>query len=218
MSSRQARHASDPASFVREPLSVLVAAPFPSVRRGLITLLAEYDDLSPHPVETGAALIEPDVVVAYVSSGAIGAEFEDRWGNQVPIVYVIEGLLAELPEIADHPVALLPAEADGAALRAAVIAVSNGLSVIDTTFATSAGIVWRQPMSPTTAAGDQLTARELEVLNFVAQGWPNKTIASALGISEHTVKFHVGSILGKLGAESRTEAVTIATRRGMVVI
>ena len=68
------------------------------------------------------------------------------------------------------------------------------------------------------AAGDELTARERQVLVLVADGLPNKAIARELGISEHTVKFHVGSLLGKLGAGSRTEAVTLATRRGILTV
>ena len=63
-----------------------------------------------------------------------------------------------------------------------------------------------------------LTAREIEVLGMLAEGLGNKTIAVRLGISTHTAKFHVASILAKLGAGSRTEAVTVGMRRGLVVI
>jgi len=133
-------------------------------------------------------------------------------------VLIVEGVLIELPDLSARPVALLPAEVDGETLHTAVLAVSQGLTVIDTTFASGAGISWRQPQLPQGDTHDQLTARETQVLNLVASGMPNKTIAAELGISEHTVKFHVGSILAKLGAESRTEAVTIATRRGLVAI
>lgn len=202
----------------RTAIDVLVAAPFPSVRRGLAALLSEFADLAPREAERSTGGAEPDVMVRYISNGSLDEDSEEAWRDEKPIVYVVEGMLAELPELADRAVALVPAEADAAALHAAVIAVSNGLTVVDTTLATSAGITWRQPLPPSSQPGDQLTPREVEVLNLVAQGWPNKTIANALGISEHTVKFHVGSILGKLGAESRTEAVTIATRRGLVVI
>jgi DNA-binding NarL/FixJ family response regulator len=73
--------------------------------------------------------------------------------------------------------------------------------------------------SPVAAAGDDpLTDREMQVLQLVARGLPNKQIARRLNISEHTVKFHVGSILGKLGAASRTEAVTQAARRGLLTL
>ena len=65
---------------------------------------------------------------------------------------------------------------------------------------------------------ETLTSREREVLLLVAEGLPNKAIARELGISEHTAKFHVGSLHGKLGAASRTEAVTLATRRGILPV
>jgi two-component system, NarL family, response regulator LiaR len=63
---------------------------------------------------------------------------------------------------------------------------------------------------------DALTAREVEVINLLAQGLPNKEIAARLVITERTVKFHVGSILSKLGATNRTEAVAVARTRGIV--
>jgi DNA-binding NarL/FixJ family response regulator len=66
--------------------------------------------------------------------------------------------------------------------------------------------------------GEPLTERETEVLELLALGLPNKTIAQRLRISEHTAKFHVGSIMAKLGAASRTEAVALAARRGLLVL
>jgi two-component system nitrate/nitrite response regulator NarL len=65
---------------------------------------------------------------------------------------------------------------------------------------------------------EPLTPREREVLELVAEGLPNKTIAARLGISDQTAKFHVASICGKLGAGNRTEAVRIALGRGLVTI
>jgi two-component system NarL family response regulator len=65
-------------------------------------------------------------------------------------------------------------------------------------------------------AGSQLSAREIEVLRLLVSGRRNREVASALEITEGTVKLHVSSILGKLGAEDRTEAVTIALQRGIV--
>lgn len=71
----------------------------------------------------------------------------------------------------------------------------------------------------TAGGGDfELTPRELDVLALLAEGASNKMIAQRLGISVHTAKFHVGSLLGKLGAASRTEAVTLATRRGILPV
>jgi DNA-binding NarL/FixJ family response regulator len=70
-----------------------------------------------------------------------------------------------------------------------------------------------QPESPIYEA---LTTRELEVLEVLAEGLSNRAIAARLGISEHTVKFHVSSIFGKLGAENRTEAVLRGVRLGLI--
>jgi len=65
---------------------------------------------------------------------------------------------------------------------------------------------------------EALTPHESEVLQMLASGLPNKEIAAKLAISEHTVKFHVASIMGKLGAASRTEAVALGIRRGLVLL
>jgi DNA-binding NarL/FixJ family response regulator len=96
-------------------------------------------------------------------------------------------------------------------LSAALTAVAQGLLVSDPTI--SGG-----PGSPGIAAPSpvDLTPRELEVLLLLAEGLPNKGVASRLSVSEHTVKFHVNSIMGKLNAQSRTEAVTRATRLGLL--
>jgi two-component system, NarL family, response regulator YdfI len=63
---------------------------------------------------------------------------------------------------------------------------------------------------------EELTPRETEVLRLLADGLPNREIAERLHISEHTIKFHIRSILGKLGASSRTEAVTLGFRSGLI--
>jgi len=65
---------------------------------------------------------------------------------------------------------------------------------------------------------EALTAREIEVLELLAEGLPNKAIAGRLGISDQTVKFHVASITGKLGAANRTDAVRRAVRRGLITL
>ena len=106
-----------------------------------------------------------------------------------------------------------PTDIEAAPLAAAVRAVVAGLIVLDPVIA---GTTRAQADSSIGPDSDLLTAREMEVLLLVAEGYPNKSIAHELGISEHTAKFHVGSLLGKLGAASRTEAVTIATRRGIL--
>jgi NarL family two-component system response regulator YdfI len=65
---------------------------------------------------------------------------------------------------------------------------------------------------------EEITSRETDVLRMLAQGLVNKDIGARLGISEHTVKFHISSILDKLGASTRTEAVILGIRRGLIPI
>lgn len=100
-------------------------------------------------------------------------------------------------------------------MLAALKATANGMVVLDPGVANS--LLPTSPRMP-----DQLqstpTMRELEVLNLLAEGLTNKAIARQLNISEHTVKFHVNAILNKLDAQSRTEAVVIATRLGFIVL
>jgi DNA-binding NarL/FixJ family response regulator len=82
-------------------------------------------------------------------------------------------------------------------------------------------IVWAAEASSATvldpdAIDEALTPREIQVLELLAEGLPNKAVAQRLGISDQTVKFHVASIMGKLGASNRTEAVRRALRRGLI--
>jgi DNA-binding NarL/FixJ family response regulator len=113
--------------------------------------------------------------------------------------------------------ACLPRDADAEQLDLAVRSAEAGLVLLDLPLAVTS-------LSPVTALAapavqsEPLTPRELQVLNLVAQGLPNKGIARRLGISENTAKFHVASLCGKLGASSRTEAVTIAARRGLILL
>ena len=78
--------------------------------------------------------------------------------------------------------------------------------------------VGRPSQQPNHMSVDELTERELEVLRLLAQGMPNKEIAAQLVISERTAKFHVSSIMGKLGATNRTEAVALAAQRGLITL
>ena len=70
------------------------------------------------------------------------------------------------------------------------------------------------PLDDVDVVEDPLTAREIQVLELLAEGLPNKAIAGRLGISDQTVKFHIASVSGKLGAANRTDAVRRAVRRG----
>jgi DNA-binding NarL/FixJ family response regulator len=114
--------------------------------------------------------------------------------------------------------AVLPRDAGSGEILAAIEAVAAGLVALHPDALPA--LPGRAPR-PAHAAPDPaqpLTAREIEVLGMLADGLGNKIIAARLGISAHTAKFHVASILAKLGAGSRTEAVTLGMRRGLVVI
>jgi DNA-binding NarL/FixJ family response regulator len=100
-------------------------------------------------------------------------------------------------------------------IEGAVHAVSAGL-VVTTRTAVAEVLPDAQPAAEELA--EPLSARELEVLDLLAEGLSNKLIAHGLNISEHTVKTHVASIFAKLGASSRTEAVSQAIRRGLVML
>jgi DNA-binding CsgD family transcriptional regulator len=76
----------------------------------------------------------------------------------------------------------------------------------------------RTPGLDETLAVESLTPREIEVLELVAEGLPNKAVAARLGISDQTVKFHLTSLSGKLGAANRTDAVRRAVRRGLIAL
>jgi DNA-binding NarL/FixJ family response regulator len=124
--------------------------------------------------------------------------------------------------------AALPREATGEEIVAGVLAAAGGLVALDRGLAralveealpASAGAASRAGGAAAPGeTGEPLTARELEVLQLLAEGLPNKLIAARLHISEHTAKFHVASIMLKLGAASRTEAVTLAARRGLLIL
>lgn len=108
---------------------------------------------------------------------------------------------------------ILSRDVEDRVLLAAMRAAVEGLATIDSElFDALFPAKEKAPEQPV----EPLTSRELEVLQLVSQGMTNRAIALHLAISEHTVKFHVNSILGKLGASSRTEAVSRATRLGLV--
>ncbi len=109
--------------------------------------------------------------------------------------------------------ALLSRNTTGPQLAAAAQAVAQELLVFDEAFA-------RAPVTvaPGEPLVEPLSQRELDVLRALAEGLSNKQIARQLEISEHTVKFHVNAILGKLGVQSRTEAVVRATRAGLILL
>jgi DNA-binding NarL/FixJ family response regulator len=171
----------------------------------------------------------PDAIVIVTEES-----FPVAWGNN--------GLLAEV--FSDTPTVLLVGTSSAAIARSASrFKIRSVLPSIITTHqlvaaiaATVAGFsvtlpqlffpvgdegqgIRSEPSNPAQLSlAEHLTAREGEVLRLVALGQGNKEIAAQLNLSEHTVKFHVSSVLAKLGARSRTEAVTIGILRGLVAI
>ena len=115
--------------------------------------------------------------------------------------------------------AILPADIAPDQLVAALEAAATGLVVLY-----PADVNAAIPASTASASqnlaelAEPLTRREREVLQMLAAGLGNKEIAAKLSISDHTAKFHVASILGKLGAATRTEAVALAIRRGLILL
>jgi two-component system nitrate/nitrite response regulator NarL len=199
---------------------VFVVAGYPALRAGLLALLAGDDTIEAIAAEgaelggdSGAA---PAAIVVDYSAGepeAI-ATIAEAYPSSA-LVMIGADPASDGPGISDAPVAYLANDVDAEGLIAAVHAAAAGLIVLDPTVAGATGV---HTHARTVAEGESLTAREREVLQLVAEGLPNKAIARELGISEHTAKFHVGSLLGKLGAGSRTEAVTLATRRGILPV
>lgn len=129
--------------------------------------------------------------------------FENDAASVVPVSRLLQAGIA----------ALLPMEITTREFGAALEAVRSGLQVVHPSF------FQKKPrFSVPTYSHEELTDREQQVLAMMADGLGNKEIAMRLGISSHTVKFHISSILGKLGAGSRTEAVSIGMRTGKVLI
>lgn len=131
-----------------------------------------------------------------------------------PFVALVEDSEAALEALREGARGVLPEQVSAADLAAAVRTVAAGLAVMPVEYAEAVagrarGVrVEREPLTP----------RELEVLRWMGRGQSNKEIAARLGISDHTAKFHVASVMGKLGAGSRTEAVTEGLRQGLILL
>jgi two-component system, NarL family, response regulator YdfI len=114
--------------------------------------------------------------------------------------------------------AVLNRDAAREEIAAAIEAVAAGLAVLGREQMDALLPALPDGFGAGQSADEPLTARESEVLAMLAEGAGNKEIAARLKISEHTVKFHVSSILAKLGAASRTEAVSLGLREGLIII
>lgn len=221
-------------------IRVLVSAAYPAVRAGLRAMLDGAEGL------TVAGIASPAQLAAGESGAGdpfdvLVMDLDDHIESSpapveaipvgVPVVLLavdpsaFEGLTQNGGGAAAARAYLLR-QAGAEEIAAAVSAVAQGLVVFDPEVARAlagprAALL---PSGNRVLGGDAaveglaepLTEREDEVLGLLALGLPNKGIALRLGISEHTVKFHVGAILAKLGAAGRTEAVMVAARRGLL--
>lgn len=211
-------------------IRVLVKASSPLAKAGLESLLKAHPGFelaknSPQgPGDAQSGLESPlDVLVAEADTLADQSAREAMdWAELGgPVVLLVRNPAAEV--LADAlragVKAVLPSSLPGPEIVKAIEAVAGGLVVMD-----APGVDALLRASSTVSTGnvkgliEALTPREIEVLQLLAAGLGNKEIASRLGISDHTVKFHVASVMGKLGASSRTEAVTLGIRHGLVMI
>ena len=162
--------------------------------------------------------MRPDVVVADVGNG-----------NDACLCVVQRAAVVALIDDDDDALDLLqagvriilPRSADAGEIGAAIALARSDVALVPRTMVSSllgTGGAGGTPAELDEAGDDLLTPREVEVLAALADGASNKVIARRLGISFHTAKFHVASILAKLDADSRTEAVAEGARRGLVML
>jgi DNA-binding NarL/FixJ family response regulator len=211
---------------IGEPARVFVVAPTPFARAGLRSMLESAEvnagvgmDLlvvgeAGSLVEPGPVLLEADVVVVVGDEPlqeAARAVAEE--GTQaILLLSEDDRSVPVLRALAPRGWGVVSPDAPTEELSAAITAVAQGLVVLPRM------LTGRLLQGP--AAGEELTEpltpRESEVLELLGRGLSNKMIARDLRISEHTVKFHVSSVYAKLGAASRTEAVSLGVRLGLI--
>ena len=206
------------------PIRVLIIAADPLARAGLSALVA-----SQPSIEVVGQAAPMDDLVQQTRSYRPDVVLWDLGWSPAEALELLADVAPRLPPIlALAPVdetawlwnsgvrGLLPRAGDAASLPVALAAVAQGLLVLDPQLV--GGFPRSAPPDAIEAPVEPLTAREVEVLRGLADGLANKEIARRLAISEHTVKFHVNAVMGKLGAQSRTEAVVRATRAGLIFL
>ena len=213
--------------------SVMVHAENTITQAGLESILRSHPDFSVVGSASNAVSLlkqveelQPDVVLLEW----MGEENESVWeilqalstGLSSPAIVVLtdtedEAWATEALKLGVR--AILPRKASTDEILAAVVAAAAGLIVLHPDLVEDLLPQNEPPASALPTSSMQvLTPREIEVLGMLALGLGNKTIAKQLGISEHTVKFHVSSIFSKLNASSRTEAVTLGARLGLIML
>jgi len=202
-------------------IRVLVVAKNPLARIGLGALLARQPghkvvgEVSGDSTLPNDLLVyRPDVIVWDVDWESGPMPFDTLGEHSPPVLALIPDATFAAQAWSGGALGLLLRDSEPEVIGAAITSVSKGLSVLDRVLA--------QALFPAPTATPheelELTSREREVLQLLAQGLPNKTIAAQLDISDHTVKFHVNAIMTKLGVQSRTEAVVRAVRLGWVIL
>lgn len=186
-------------------LRVVIVSSAPLVRAGLMTILGAFDDLDVSEAEPSRLRsLDADVVLCDGSAPDV----------EVPALVLVRDAAGAADALQAGARGVLARTAAPRRMHAALHAVAEAEIVIDDTFA---DVLLRQPRAEVQMI-EPLTAREREVLKLLASGLTNKEIAQRLGVTDHTVKFHVNGILGKLGAATRTEAVVEAARRGIIAV
>src|SRR5947209_3484945 len=205
------------------PLRVVVVGEDPLARSALLSLLDGREDLlvagqgTPEEAlallrSTGADLVLWDLGVDLAPD--IEALREATDAGAAPVL-VLAPEHARVPDLLGAGVAgVLGRDADALRLAAALHAAAEDLLVVER--ALSDGALRTRPAAG--ALVEPLTPRELEVLQLLGHGLSNRALAARLHISEHTAKFHVNAILGKLGAQTRAEAVAQGVRLGLLLL
>jgi DNA-binding NarL/FixJ family response regulator len=186
-------------------LRVVVVSSAPLVRSGLRTILGAFDDLDVTEADpTRLRVLNGDVMIC---DGTIP-------DVDVPALVLVCDAADAAEALASGARGVLARTAAPRRMHAALHAVAESETVIDDAFVDA---LLRHPRAEVEMI-EPLTAREREVLRLLASGLTNKEIAQRLGVTDHTIKFHVNGIFGKLGAATRTEAVVEAARRGIIAV
>ncbi|MGH7729444.1 MAG: helix-turn-helix domain-containing protein [Vulcanimicrobiaceae bacterium] len=179
-------------------------------------------EITPGELERALASLEPEVVLAEGGGSLAGGDGDAL--DEIPTVALVRDLGRAWDLRAPHAGHLRSTDTGGTGAHAFALLAEDASAeeIVAALVAVAAGLVVTQPRALADDGAregiERLTPREIEVLAALADGTPNKTIAGRLGISEHTVKYHVGAIFAKLGVASRTEAVTRGIRLGLIML
>ncbi|MBA3538216.1 MAG: response regulator transcription factor [Deltaproteobacteria bacterium] len=204
-----------------DPIRVALFTDDPLLRTGLSSLLAQNGAIT--VVEPGDSSKDRGAEVALWDAGVDSTKVLARMAElhhlTMPVVAVVGDASHVAPALAAGARGVVLRDQVGPGLHAALAAVRSGLTVLDTQLASA--LVPSRPVPTAKPNGlakgrGELTERERQVVQLLAEGLSNKLIADRLGISDHTAKFHVNGVMMKLGASTRTEAVVEAMRRGLI--